>query len=148
MEPLIGLIVGTLITRLTGFAGVDALDGWQPALYGGIRLRFVLTGVAHFVPSMRSGMIAMVPPRLPAAGLLVTVTGIAELAGAVGVWIPGTARLASACLAVLLLVMFPANVSAIRRRVTLRGKEQEPLWIRTLLQLVFLAACLAGALPA
>jgi hypothetical protein len=47
---------------------------------------FVLTGVAHFV-GKRAELVAMVPPFLPAPELLVTVTGVLELTGAVGlVW--------------------------------------------------------------
>jgi uncharacterized membrane protein len=44
---------------------------------------FVMTGVAHFV-KMRAELVSMVPPGLPAPGLLVTVTGVLELAGAAG----------------------------------------------------------------
>ena len=56
---------------------------------------FVLTGIAHFAPPMRRDLIAIVPPRLPAPGLLVTVTGVLELLGAVGLLLPAT-RVAAA----------------------------------------------------
>ncbi len=75
---------------------------------------FVLTGVAHFVNPLRRDMIAIVPPRLPAPGLLVTVTGVLELAGAAGLLYPPTRVAAAVCLFVLMLVMFPANVYASR----------------------------------
>ena len=42
---------------------------------------FLLTGIAHF-GSRRAGFVEMVPPRLPRPALLVTVTGVLELAGA------------------------------------------------------------------
>jgi uncharacterized membrane protein len=50
---------------------------------------FTLTGMAHFV-GMRAELIDMVPPALPNPGLLVTVTGALELAGAAGLLIPRT----------------------------------------------------------
>ncbi len=69
----------------------------------------------------------MVPPRLPRPDLLVTVTGVLELVGAVGLLVPATARLAAAGLGLLMLAMFPANVSAARRRLTLAGRPVTPL---------------------
>ncbi len=49
---------------------------------------FVLTGIAHFAPPLRGDLIAIVPPRLPAAGLLVGITGVLELLGAAGCCYP------------------------------------------------------------
>lgn len=85
----------------------------------------------------------MVPPRLPRPDLLVTLTGILELAGAAGLLIPATMRWAAAGLALLMLAMFPANVSAARRRLSLAGRPVTPLVPRTLLQVLFVAAATA-----
>ncbi|GIJ77331.1 Uncharacterized membrane protein [Micromonospora phaseoli] len=144
MAPLIALVAGTVLARLAGLAGVTALDGWHPALRVGLALMFVLTGTAHFA-GRRRDLVAMVPPRLPRPELLVTVTGVLELVGAVGLLVPATARWAAAGLAVLMLAMFPANVSAARRGLTLAGRPVTPLGIRTVLQVVFLAAAVAVA---
>ncbi|GIJ08811.1 DoxX family membrane protein [Micromonospora andamanensis] len=145
MAPLIALITGTALARLVGLAGLTALDGWHPALRVGLALMFVTTGIVHFVGVRRRDLIAMVPPRLPRPELLVTVTGVLELAGAVGLLVPATARWAAVGLALLLLAMFPANISAARRRLTLAGRPVTPLGIRTVLQVVFLAAAVAVA---
>ncbi|WP_406077395.1 DoxX family membrane protein [Micromonospora sp. NBC_00858] len=139
MAPLIALVVGTALARLAGLAGITALEGWHPALRVGLALMFVLTGVAHFVGQRRAGLIAMVPPALPRPALLVTLTGVLELVGAVGLLVPATARLAAAGLGLLMLAMFPANVSAARRGLTLGGKPVTPLGPRTALQIVFVA---------
>ncbi|MFC3504322.1 DoxX family membrane protein [Micromonospora krabiensis] len=140
MAPLIALVVGTALARLAGLAGADPLDAWPPALRVGLALMFVVTGVAHFVEPRRSGLVAMVPPALPRPDLLVTVTGALEIAGAVALLVPATARWAAAGLGLLMLAMFPANVSAARRRLTLAGRPVTPLARRTALQLVFVAA--------
>ncbi len=145
MAPLIALVAGFLPARLAGLLGIDALDGWSPALRVGLALMFVVTGLAHF-GRRRADLIAMVPPRLPRPGLVVTVTGALELAGAVGLLLPATARLVAGCLALLMLAMFPANVSAARRALTLGGRPVTPLPARTVLQGVFLAAATAVAL--
>jgi uncharacterized membrane protein len=136
MEPLIALVVGFLAARLAGLAGVDALDGWQPALRVGVALMFLLTAFAHFFPKLRATLVAMVPPRLPRPELLVTVTGLLELAGAVGVLIPATAAWAALGLVLMMLAMFPANVSAARRG--LPGATR--LGPRTALQVLFVGA--------
>jgi uncharacterized membrane protein len=143
MAPLIALVVGFLGARATGLAGVDALDGWHPALRVGLALMFLLTGVVHFGTRLRDDMIAMIPPGLPRPALLVTVTGVLELAGAVGLLIPATAPWAAAGLALLMLAMFPANVSAARRRLAFGGKPATPLGPRTALQVVFVGAAVA-----
>ena len=146
MAPLVALLTGTALARLLGLLGVEALDGWLPALRVGLALMFVLTGLAHFGLGRRARLVAMVPPWLPRPELLVTVTGVLELAGAAGLLLPATYRLAAFCLALLMLAMFPANVHAARHRVDLAGKPATPLPQRTALQLVFLAAAMTVAL--
>lgn len=143
MAPLIALVAGSLLARIAGFAGVDALDGWQPALRVGLALMFLLTGYAHFAPRMRGDLIAMVPPALPRPDLLVTATGVLEIAGAIGLLIPATAPWAAAGLALLMLAMFPANVSAARRKVPFGGRPATPLGPRTAEQVLFVGAAVA-----
>jgi len=99
---------------------------------------------AHFA-AKRGDLIAMVPPVFPRPDLLLTLTGVLEFAGAVGLLVPATARLAAGCLAALLLVMFPANVYAARRQLTIGGQKVPALLPRALMQIVFLGAGLAVA---
>ena len=146
MAPLVALLAGTVLARLLGTLGADPLDGWLPALRVGLALMFVLTGLAHFGLGRRASLVAMVPPRLPRPELLVTVTGVLELAGAAGLLLPPTYRLAAVCLALLMLAMFPANVYAARHQVDLAGKPATPLPLRTALQVLFVAAALTVAL--
>ncbi|MBL7253238.1 DoxX family membrane protein [Actinoplanes sp. LDG1-01] len=101
---------------------------------------FLMTGVAHFV-GLRAEMVSMVPPGLPAPELLVTVTGVLELAGAAGLLFRRTAPLAATCLGLLLVAMFPANVHAARAGIT--TAPGDALLPRTLMQVVFVAACAA-----
>ena len=73
-------------------------------------------------------------------------TGLLEIAGAIGLLFPATRHLAAWGLALLLIALFPANVSAARRQVTLRGKPVTPLALRLPIQLLFLAVALWVAL--
>lgn len=143
MAPLMTLLVGSALAWLLGLAGVDALEGWQAALRVGLATMFALTGTAHFT-RRRAALTRIVPARLPRPELLVTITGALELAGAVGLLVPLTSRLAAGGLGVLMVVMFPANVRAALSGVLLSPLSR--LAPRTVLQILFLAACLAVAL--
>lgn len=142
MQPLIALVGVTLALLVAGAAGITALRSWPVALRGGLAAMFVMTGVSHFV-GMREELISMVPPVLPEPGLLVTVTGVLELAGAAGLVVRRTAPWAAGGLAVLLVVMFPANVYAALSGAAMEGAQTMGLLPRTLVQLLFLAATLA-----
>ncbi|MFE3192671.1 DoxX family protein [Nocardia sp. NPDC059240] len=143
MAPLIALVVVTGLARLAGWLhAADWLDSWPHAVRIGLAVMFVLTASAHFLQPRRDSMIAMVPPRLPNPPALITLTGILELAGAVGLLIPWAAPLAASCLALMLVLMFPANVRAAREGI---GIKTMPLPLRSLLQVVFVAACVLAA---
>ena len=137
MEPLITLVVVTAVLLIAGAAGVQRLHPWPVALRGGLAAMFTLTGMAHFV-GMRSELIEMVPPSVPNAGLMVTITGLLELAGAAGLLIGWAVPYASAGLTLLLCVMFPANVYAAQHGIT--TASYDALLPRTLMQIVFVAA--------
>lgn len=145
MAPLIVLVGGYAVLRVLGLQ-IDTLDSWPPALRGSLAAMFLLTGLAHFIGKRRAGLVAMVPPRLPRPDLLVTLTGGLELAGAGGLILAPTYRLAAACLAALLVVMFPANVHAARSGTALGGRSTTPLPTRTAMQLLYLGCCIAVAL--
>lgn len=145
MAPLIVLIVGFALLRGIGVAGVDAMDGWQPALRGGLAAMLLLTASAHF-GSRRRDLVAMVPPRLPRPDLLVTLTGILELAVAAAVLFETTATWAGAVLAGLLVAMFPANVRASSSHLSIGGRPATPVGPRALIQIVFVAAAVAVGL--
>jgi uncharacterized membrane protein len=140
VEPLIVLVGVTLALRIAGAAGVRRLRSWPVALRGGLATMFVMTGMAHFI-GLRTELISMVPPALPNPGLLVTITGLLELAGAVGLLLPRTAPWAAGGLTALLVGLFPANVYAALNGIT--TSPEDALAPRTLMQLVFLAATVA-----
>ncbi|HUO39426.1 MAG TPA: hypothetical protein VMU34_16990, partial [Mycobacterium sp.] len=65
MVPAIVLVAVTLAARLAGWLGLPYADGWPSAIAVGLSAMFFVTGVAHFTPPRRDGLIAIVPPRLP-----------------------------------------------------------------------------------
>ena len=144
MAPLIALLLGTLGARLVGALGVDYVGSWPAAIAVGLAAMFAVTGIAHFVNPLRRDLIAIVPPQLPAPALLVTVTGVLELLGAVTLLPPGTRVAAAWGLLALMLAMFPANVYASRIPTPPKSMTTR-LSLRTAMEVVFLAAAVAVA---
>ena len=113
--------------------------GWWTALRVALCAMFLLTASAHW-GKRRPDLINMVPPTLPRPDVMVTVTGICEILGAIGLLIPVVAPYAAVGLTLMLLAIFPANVRAARQKLTIAGTPTPPIVTRTLIQIVFLAA--------
>jgi uncharacterized membrane protein len=145
MAPFIALSSLFLVLAGLGAAGVHALDGWHTPLRFALAGMFLLTASAHW-GKRRADLVRMVPPVFPRPDLLVTLTGVLELLGAVGLLLPRLAPWAAGGLSLLLLALFPANVHAARAGLSIAGRRATALGPRTLLQLVFLGATLAVAL--
>jgi uncharacterized membrane protein len=145
MVPLIVLTGVFVVCLALGAAGVTALD-WNLSLRIALAAMFSLTASAHW-GRMRKDLVAMVPPVFPRPDLLVTLTGILELLGAVGLLYPRTIKFAAIGLALLMVAMFPANVYAARNRLTLRGRPATSLAPRTAMQVLFIALLLIAGFP-
>jgi uncharacterized membrane protein len=145
MAPLITLLVGSIAARIVGWLGVAYVGSWVGAVAVGLAAMFVLTGAAHFAPPLRGSLIAIVPPQLPAPGLLVTITGVLEFLGAVGLLVPATRVAAAVCLLVLMLAMFPANVYAARMPNPPKSMTTQ-LPLRTTEEIAYLAAAVVVAI--
>jgi uncharacterized membrane protein len=131
MIPLALMAIAWLAFRLAGLAA---------PLRDALAAMFVFTAVSHFAPRTRADLIRMVPPAFPAPALLVTLTGIVELAGAAGLMVPSLARPSAYALMALLIAMFPANVFAARRALTIGGRPATPLAVRLPMQVFWIAA--------
>ncbi|HZI67586.1 MAG TPA: DoxX family protein, partial [Thermoanaerobaculia bacterium] len=99
MAPLIVLAVATLLARLAGRLGVASLRDWAAATRVGLAVMFLFTAAAHF-NRMRPDMVRMVPTSVPNPELMVTITGICEILGAIGLLVPRTRRVAAIALIV------------------------------------------------
>ncbi|KYF70521.1 DoxX family protein [Sorangium cellulosum] len=147
MAPLLVLTVSFALLLVLGRLGVKHLASWVTCLRYALAAMFLLTASAHW-GSRRAELVAMVPPALPSPELLVTATGVLEIAGAAALLVPRFAPWAAIGLTILLVAMFPANVHAARAGLTLGGSPVTPLVPRTLLQIAFVAATIAVAIDA
>ena len=144
MVVFLVLLVSFAVLRLTGFLGLAVLDNWNLPLRLALFLMFLVSASAHWGRG-RADLIRMVPTALPAPGILVTITGLLEIAGAVGLLLPQTAPAAAVCLAVLLIALFPANVRAARHGFTILGRPAMSVAVRGAMQAVFVVALVAAA---
>lgn len=96
---------------------------------------FVVAGALHFV--VPAFYLAMMPPWVPAHRELVIASGIAEIAGGLGVLGDRWRRPAGIGLLLLLLAVFPANLQMLLN-ARAAGEPEGLLWARLPLQLVFL----------
>ncbi len=144
MIPVIVLAVLFVVLSVAGRLGVPLVWGWWTSLRLALASMFLLTASAHW-GKRRLDLVRMVPPVFPRPDLMVTLTGILEVLGAVGLMVPVTARAAAFCLCLLLFGLFPANIRAAREKMTIAGRPVPPLLPRTAIQTVFIAATLAVA---
>src|SRR5262245_8884178 len=138
MLVLVVLFGSLLLYRALGALGVPVFATWLDSARFALATMFGFTAISHFAP-MRRDLIAMVPPSLPRPDLLVFATGVLELAGAAGLLIESTRFWAACGLILLMAAMLPANISAVRRGIALRGRRATPLWLRIPMQVLFIA---------
>jgi uncharacterized membrane protein len=74
-----------------------------------LALLFSGAGVLHFV--LPAAYVKIMPSYLPDPWLLVYVTGVLEMLGGFGLLIPGTRRFSAWGLVILLVAVFPANIT-------------------------------------
>ncbi|RJL27200.1 DoxX family protein [Bailinhaonella thermotolerans] len=154
MFPFIIIPVGILIFRLLGAAGVRRFATLPAGAAHAMAVMLVITASAHFVPAGVAAMpnhgdvVAMMPPFIPFPGLVVYLTGVLELLGALGLVITRTRRPAGIALAIFFVLVLPANVHATLAGIPFAGQEPPPLWLRVPEQLVYIAVALWAARPA
>jgi uncharacterized membrane protein len=105
---------------------------------------FVIASLPHFF-SPRA-YLPMMPPFVPSPLAMIYVSGVAELAGGIGLLIPRTARLAAWGLVAMLIAIFPANLHVAWTGTNAAGLPSSPwyTWSRLPFQIVFIWWVLAA----
>ena len=140
MKPLIALIVVFVISL--GFTWI-VIGEFNYSLAGaaGMCAMLLLTAFGHF--RFRKGMQAMLPDVIPYRSAIIVLTGIIEIAAAIGLLIPQLKLLTGWLLIIFFALILPANISAAIRRIdyqkgTADGPGPAYLWFRIPLQLFFI----------
>jgi uncharacterized membrane protein len=136
---MLGLLIGgylllTVVDQL--WSGITI----KPHLRGRISLAlvFLFTAIGHFFQPQQ--LVEMLPPWVPGRLPIIYLTGLLEIAGAIGLLIPQLSRLAGICLIAFLILVLPANIYAAFNQVGMGGHTQGPayLWVRVPVQLILI----------
>ncbi len=125
---LVGLLVGpflvlTLLSRwfsnLKFFAAARARTG--------LTLFLLFAALGHFIRT--DAMALMLPASVPYRTELIYMTGVFELLGAIGIWIPRLRRLAGFLLIIMLVGILPANIYSAFNYVEFGGHQYGPAYL-------------------
>jgi uncharacterized membrane protein len=140
MKPLIVLLSVFVVSF---FATKIFHDRYEFALSGRIAMSIMLlfTAVAHF--AFTKGMGMMLPSFIPYKTEIVNLTGIIEIAAAIGLFIPGVRIITAWLLITFFILILPANIYATIKHVdyqkgTVDGNGLSYLWLRIPLQILFI----------
>jgi uncharacterized membrane protein len=104
-----------------------------------VALPLVVSGVLlHFL--RMSVTASIIPPAFPARPLLVLLTGVFEVAGAIGLFVPGARRPAALWIAIMMVAVFPANIYAAGKVVG--GLQFPGVPVRLTMQIVYVVLVL------
>ncbi|MCY1535708.1 hypothetical protein D9M68_711230 [compost metagenome] len=143
------LLLLTLLAALAARLGVPHLADWQARMRWAMALALLFVGIDHWLTPER--YLAMMPDYLPYHLPLVLFTSLCELAGAIGLLLPRTRRLAALMLALYFVCVFPANLHNALQGLNVAGLPSASwyYWLRLPFQpLVILWALYAGGVLA
>ncbi len=141
MKPLIVLLSVFFISLLT----TKFVRGqYEFALSGRIAMSamLVFTALGHF--AFTEGMVMMLPDFIPFKAEVVYLTGIIEIAAAIGLFIPNIRIVTAWLLIVFFILILPANIYAAIKHIdyqkaTFDGNGPSYLWFRIPLQILFIS---------
>ncbi len=137
--PIALLSVTLVAFLLAGRRGYANLGWWQRLLRVLVAIPLLISGIyLHFHnPEM---VASIIPPIFPAHYFLAVFTGVCEVAGAIGLFVPLTRRAAALWLALLMVAIFPANIYVAGQ--TIGGLHMPSVPVRTAMQWVYLVMIL------
>jgi uncharacterized membrane protein len=102
----------------------------------------IFTGIGHF--AFAEGMTLMLPSIVPFKKVVVYLTGVIEVAAAIGLLIPRLQNLTPWLLILFFFLILPANINAAINKIdyqkgTTDGNGLSYLWFRVPLQVFFIA---------
>lgn len=140
MKPLIVLLSVFAVSLLTT---KFVRGNFEPALSGRIAMSatLVFTAVAHF--AFTKGMAMMLPGFIPCKTGIVYLTGVIEMAAAIGLFIPNFRVITAWLLIAFFILILPANIYAAMKHIdyqkgTFDGNGPTYLWFRIPLQILFI----------
>jgi uncharacterized membrane protein len=90
--------------------------------------------VLHFLRTNEAT--AMLPPVFPATGFLVVFTGVLEILGAIGLFVPRVRRSAALWIAIMMVMVFPVNIWVAGQ--TFAGLQMPSVPVRLAMQVIYI----------
>jgi uncharacterized membrane protein len=109
---------------------------WRRLALGFVTAWFLIGGVFHFTAT--PAFVSIVPPYAPWPEFWVLFSGVCEIAGAIGVLVPKTRRMAGWALIVLSVCVTPANLEMALHAERYREIGATALWLRMAFQPVLI----------
>jgi uncharacterized membrane protein len=92
-----------------------------------IAVLFCFTALGHFTKPRE--MLEMLPPWVPSRKLVILLSGVLELAFAIGILIPAISRLTAIAAIVFLFLVAPLNIYSALHRVNFGGHGTGPAYL-------------------
>jgi len=137
--PLVLLVITILAFFALGRGSYEQFGVSQVVLQVVVALPLVASGILlHF---LKVGVSAgIIPPIFPARPFLVVLTGIFEILGAIGLFVPSMRRHAALWISIMMVAVFPANIYAAGQVVG--GIRFPSVPVRVTMQIVYIALVL------
>jgi uncharacterized membrane protein len=104
-----------------------------------VALPLVVSGILiHFLRVASAAN--TIPPVFPARSFLVVLTGVLEIAGAIGLFVPSARRSAALWISIMMVAVFPANIYDAGKIVD--GLQFPGVPVRLAMQVVYIALVL------
>lgn len=140
MKPLVVLLLAFGCALLTTWLAVDHLI-WAFSARVAMAMMLAFTAIGHF--AFTRGMEKMIPTFIPFKRATVYLTGVFELAAAVGLLTVDYRETTGWLLIIFFIMILPANLFAAMKKIDYqKGTEDGPgleyLWFRVPLQMLFI----------
>ena len=141
MKPLL-VLLGTFVTSLLAIRLFGGEFNFSLAGRIAMSVMLIFTSIGHFV--FVQGMTMMIPDFVPFKRQIVYLTGVFEIAAAIGLLTPKFQNLTAWLLLIFFVLILPANIQAAIKKIdyqkgTANGPGLNYLWFRVPLQIFFIA---------
>lgn len=128
------MTIVALVAALAGRAGVPGLADWRASMRWGMAVALVLVGTDHLVTPER--YLPMMPSLVPFPHEVILLTGLAEIAGGIGLLVPRLRWLAGLMLGIYFVSVFPANIKVAVYGMSVAGMPEAGwyYWVRLAFQ--------------
>ena len=144
MQPRYAVPILTLSALTAAFFLTLRFRPLPPRVALGLRIAaaapLVASGTLHLLRPQ--AYLSLIPPPFPRQSWLIVATGLPELLGAAGLFLPATRRSAALCLSLFMVAIFPANVYV--AGATVHGILMPTVPVRTTMQAVYILLLLAA----